>query len=426
MNDIDAALKFITCGSVDDGKSTLIGRLLVDSRSVLQDQLSSVSKSGTIDLAQFTDGLSAEREQGITIDVAYRYFNTTKRKFIIGDTPGHEQYTRNMVTAASSADAAVVLVDATKIKWQDLEVALLPQTRRHTLLCKMLRVNSIVFAVNKLDALGNDENAELAFNNIRAALLKFTYSVGIADSDIIPISALLGHNVVNEYAGWCGYVGPSLLDLLEILPVTPHDLALTFTMPVQYVEKSGSSSAVTDKGRRIFWGRVSTGFARTGHEVTVLPSGQTAKIVDTLTATRTHMEVAAGKTVGVVLDRELDVSRGDWLLDGTWDTHPHTLQRLMTATVVWMDVEPLVVGRSYLVLHGHKRVKARVTKIVHRIDIETLEETETDELLVNAIGRIEILLQEPIVAIPFGLSRVLGSFVMIDPATHRTSGAVLL
>ena len=221
--DTRPALRFITCGSVDDGKSTLIGRLLLDSRSVLQDQLASVSRSGAVDLAQFTDGLSAEREQGITIDVAYRYFSTARRKFIIGDAPGHEQYTRNMVTAASSADAAVVLVDATKLAWHGDAAPsqehhqLLPQTRRHSLLARLLRVPSIVFAVNKLDAVAD---AALAFANIRHALESFAREADIALAGIVPISALHGNNVARADAGWCGYRGPGLLELLEQLPAT--------------------------------------------------------------------------------------------------------------------------------------------------------------------------------------------------------------
>ncbi|MEZ0307685.1 MAG: GTP-binding protein, partial [Ramlibacter sp.] len=212
LHDHVSALKFITCGSVDDGKSTLIGRLLVDSKAVLQDQLAGVQRSGETDLALLTDGLSAEREQGITIDVAYRYFATPSRKFIIGDAPGHEQYTRNMVTAASSADAAVVLVDATKLQWQDAGLELLPQTRRHSLLVNLLRVPSIVFAVNKLDAV---EDPAVAFRNISGALQAFAGAAGIAIRAIVPISALKGHNVVEPQPGWCGYQGLSLLQLLE-------------------------------------------------------------------------------------------------------------------------------------------------------------------------------------------------------------------
>ena len=232
------ALKFITCGSVDDGKSTLIGRLLLDSRSVLQDQLASVTSAGAhgaedeVDLAALTDGLSAEREQGITIDVAWRYFSTQARKFIIGDSPGHEQYTRNMVTAASSADAAVVLVDATKLDWRDPQLKLLPQTRRHSLLVHLLRVPSIVVAINKLDAV---EDPALAFAHIRSQLEGFAAEAGIPLKAVVPISALKGYNVVTAADGWAGYQGPSLLDLLEHLPNTAAETELPFSFAVQWV-----------------------------------------------------------------------------------------------------------------------------------------------------------------------------------------------
>ena len=278
LHDHASALKFITCGSVDDGKSTLIGRLLVDSKAVLQDQLAGVQRLGETDLALLTDGLSAEREQGITIDVAYRYFATPSRKFIIGDAPGHEQYTRNMVTAASSADAAVVLVDATKLQWQDAALELLPQTRRHSLLANLLRVPSIVFAVNKLDAV---EDPTEAFNNISGALKAFTAAAGIEYRAIVPISALKGHNVVAAQPGWCGYQGLSLLQLLETLDVTAAETTEAFAFPVQWVEKF-SSSADTSQGRRVFWGRVATGDIEPGQQVKVLPSGQTATVAQVL------------------------------------------------------------------------------------------------------------------------------------------------
>jgi sulfate adenylyltransferase subunit 1 len=437
--DTNSALKFITCGSVDDGKSTLIGRLLVDSRSVLQDQLANVSKSGEADLAQFTDGLSAEREQGITIDVAYRYFNTANRKFIIGDAPGHEQYTRNMVTAASSADAAVVLVDATKLQWQDPTLSLLPQTRRHSLLCHLLRVPSIVFAVNKLDALG--DNAEQAFANIRDALEAFAKAADIEVATIVPISALVGHNVVESVQGWCGYTGPSLLDILELLPVTPADTVLPLAFPVQWVEKF-SSSADTSQGRRVFWGRVAAGVAQVGQSIKVLPSGQTATVAQVLGHTRKPGTVQAGHSAGIVLDREVDVSRGDWLLavqapaatavaapDNFDDTPAPTslpASRELKVTVAWMDDEPLVAGRVYWALHGHRWVKARVKRVVHRLDINTLAEEDADSLPANSIGHVELLLQEGLAVRPFSESRVLGALVLVDTASHKTAGAVLV
>ena len=412
------ALRFITCGSVDDGKSTLIGRLLVDSRAVLQDQLASVSGSGQADLAQFTDGLTAEREQGITIDVAYRYFSTPARKFIIGDTPGHEQYTRNMVTAASSADAAVVLVDATKLAWQDAGLALLPQTRRHTLLVHLLRVPSIVFAINKLDAV---QDPTLAFAHIRAALERFAQQAGVPARAIIPISALHGHNVVAAESGWCGYNGPSLLEQLESLEATPADTHEAPAFPVQWVEKFHSSSD-TSQGRRVFWGRVAAGTLRAGQAVQAMPSGQQAVIAQVLDHVRTPQDVAAGHSAGIVLDREVDVSRGDWLLAP--EALPST--RILTATVAWLDEEPLVAGRVYWALHGHRWVKARVSRIVHRLDIHTLAESPADRLEANAIGRIELALQEPLATLPFARSRVLGSLVLVDTATHKTAGAVLV
>jgi sulfate adenylyltransferase subunit 1 len=414
----DAALRFITCGSVDDGKSTLIGRLLVDSKSVLQDQLAGVQRSGETDLALLTDGLSAEREQGITIDVAYRYFATPTRKFIIGDAPGHEQYTRNMVTAASSADAAVVLVDATKLKWQNPGLELLPQTRRHTLLANLLRVPFIVFAVNKLDAV---EDATVAFTNIRGALETFCEAAHIDAHAIVPISALKGHNVVEAQPGWCGYNGPSLLQLLEQLDVTPAENDEAFAFPVQWVEKF-SGSADTSQGRRVFWGRVATGQAQVGQQVSVLPSGQVATIAQVLDHARQPETVTARHSAGIVLDREVDVSRGDWLLA----PEAFAPSRELSATVAWLDDEPLVAGRVYWALHGHRWVKAKVKRIVHKLDVNTLAEQDATQLEPNGIGHVELSLQEPLATLPYARSRTLGSLVLVDTASHKTSGAVLV
>jgi sulfate adenylyltransferase subunit 1 len=418
QHDHISALKFITCGSVDDGKSTLIGRLLVDSKSVLQDQLAGVQRSGETDLALLTDGLSAEREQGITIDVAYRYFATPSRKFIIGDTPGHEQYTRNMVTAASSADAAVVLVDATKLQWQNPKLDLLPQTRRHCLLVNLLRVPSIVFAVNKLDAV---EDPRVAFNNISGALAAFTSAADIAVRAIIPISALKGHNVVQAEPGWCGYQGLSLLQLLEVLDVTAAETDEAFAFPVQWVEKFSSSSDIS-QGRRVFWGRVANGAIEPGQPVRVLPSGQTATVAQVLNHAREPRTVPAGHSAGIVLDREVDVSRGDWLLA---PSAPEP-SREISATIAWMDDEPLVAGRVYWALHGHRWVKAKVKRIVHKLDINSLSEADADHLEPNSIGHVDLTLQEPVTTLPYQRSRILGSLVLVDTASHKTSGAVLI
>jgi len=401
-----SALRFITCGSVDDGKSTLIGRLLVDTRAVLQDQLAGVTKSGETDLALLTDGLSAEREQGITIDVAYRYFNTDARKFIIGDAPGHEQYTRNMVTAVSSADAAVVLVDATKLDWQNPGLQLLPQTRRHSLLAHLLRVHSLVFAVNKLDAVADPA---LAFTHIRGALARFAQDAGIAVAATVPVSALKGYNVVN---------------------------ALAF--PVQWVEKF-HDSAVTTQGRRVFWGRVAAGSAQVGAQVQILPSGQLATIAQVIDHARAPQGVTAGLSAGITLDREVDVSRGDWIVaapvqaavaDDDFDTP--TAQpawpssRSLSATVAWMDNEPLVPGRVYWALHGHRWVKAKAQRVVHRLNVNTLAEEDAAQLEPNAIGVVEFALQEAIPSAAFHRSRALGSLILVDTASNATAAAVLV
>ena len=430
-----SALRFITCGSVDDGKSTLIGRLLVDTRAVLQDQLAGVTKSGETDLAMLTDGLSAEREQGITIDVAYRYFNTDARKFIIGDAPGHEQYTRNMVTAVSSADAAVVLVDATKLDWQNPGLQLLPQTRRHSLLAHLLRVHSLVFAVNKLDAVADPAQA---FANISSALQRFAQEAGITVATTIPVSALKGFNVVNREVGWAGYEGPSLLQVLELLPNTPADTDLPLALPVQWVEKF-HDSAITTQGRRVFWGRVATGCATVGAQVQILPSGQLATIAQVLDHARTPKGIGAGLSAGVTLDREVDVSRGDWIVaaplqsavaDDDFDTPATTpawpSNRTLTATVAWMDNEPLVPGRVYWALHGHRWVKAKAQRVVHRLNVNTLAEEEATQLEPNAIGVVEFALQEAIPATAFTRSRALGSLILVDTASNATAAAVLV
>ena len=421
INDTRAALRFVTCGSVDDGKSTLIGRLLVDSKTVLQDQLAGVQRGGQTDLALLTDGLQAEREQGITIDVAYRYFNTAARKFIIADAPGHEQYTRNMVTAASSADAAVVLVDATKLAWESLSPELLPQTRRHSLLVNLLRVPSIVFAVNKLDAVADPA---LAFAHISAALTAFAAAADIEVKAIVPVSALIGFNVVDSNPGWCNYNGPGLLQILEQLPTVAADAAHPFAFPVQWVEKfSGSSD--TSQGRRIFWGRIADGAPYIGQEITVMPSGKTAHVAQVLNHVRQAKHVAPGHTAGVILDREVDVSRGDWLVAST-GFEPPLGSRDITATIAWMDEEPLVPGRLYWALHGHRWVKTKIKRIVSHININTLGRMDATQLDANAIGVVELAFLEPIAVRPYKTSRVMGSLVLVDTASHKTSGAVLV
>ncbi|HMN56552.1 MAG TPA: GTP-binding protein, partial [Ottowia sp.] len=328
------------------------------------------------------------------------------------------QYTRNMVTAASGADAAVVLVDATKLDVAAADIALLAQTRRHALLAALLRVPSLVFAVNKLDAV---PDAASAFARIRAALQAFAQEAGLAVRAIVPISALQGWNVVEPRADWCDYRGPSLLALLEDLPVAAAPVDEPFALPVQWVEKPSAQTEIA-QGRRVFWGRVAAGAVAPGQAVTVLPGGQSATVMQVLDHVRQGGSGRAGASVGLVLDRELDISRGDWLLAP--GAHPPA--REIEATVAWLDDEPLTAQRVYWALHGHRWVKARVTHIAHRLNVDTLAEEEASELAPNAIGHVTLALQEPLAVRPYTASRALGALVLVDTATHRTAAAVLV
>ena len=412
------ALRFLTAGSVDDGKSTLIGRLLFDSRAILADQLDTLEKRAAgapIDLSLLTDGLEAEREQGITIDVAYRYFATKQRKFIIADAPGHEQYTRNMVTAAAGSDAAVVLVDITKIDVTAKPVVLLPQTRRHALLAHLLRVPSIVFAVNKLDAV---DDPALAFNTTRDALLAFAEHAGIAVAGVIPVSALRGDNVTQPLdADW--YDGPSLLQVLESLPALQERKDGDLLIPVQYVAREGEG---TGNQPRTLWGRIAHGQVKAGDKVQLFPSGQEAVVAEVRLAGSVVDVVTAGQSAGVVLDRQLDVSRGDWI--GTPGSVKET-QRF-SATLAWLDTEPAVVGRKYWVRHGNRWVQARIASIESRLDIHTLDKIDAHELAVNEIGQVVIETQQALPVEAYGQNRVGGSLIIVDPASNRTSGALLV
>jgi len=279
-------------------------------------------------------------------------------------------------------------------------------------------VPSIIFTINKLDAV---EDPALAFRHIRGALERFAQAAGVTVLAIIPISALKGHNVVAPRAGWCGYEGPSLLQLLETLDITEPDTAEAFAFPVQWVEKFHDSSD-TSKGRRVFWGRVAAGRVLPGQAIKVLPSGQTAIVAQVLNHVRQPANVPAGHSAGIVLDREVDVSRGDWLLA----PEAAAATRELSATIAWMDDLPLVAGRVYWALHGHRWVKARVKRVVHRLNINTLAESDATQLEPNAIGHVELSLQEPLATLPFLRSRALGSLVLVDTASHRTSGAVLV
>ena len=412
------ALRFLTAGSVDDGKSTLIGRLLYDSRAILADQLDHLqARAGgePIDLSLLTDGLEAEREQGITIDVAYRYFATPARKFIIADAPGHEQYTRNMVTAAAGSDAAVVLVDITKLDLNGPEPALLPQTRRHSLLAHLLRVPNIVFAVNKIDAVAQPASA---FAAVSRALQAFVHEAGIALAGIVPVSALRGDNITAPLrTAW--YQGPSLLQLLESLPSAQEQTAGAFAQPVQYVARTGDG--VGDQAR-VLWGRIAQGRVQLGDEVQVFPSGERATVTELRRAGHGTALAHSGQSVGVVLDRPLDVSRGDWLAT------PGTLQatRRFSATLAWLDTEAATPGRKYWLRHGNRWVQARLARIEHRLDIHTLQPTEAHTLAVNEIAEVVFELQQALPLASYASNRTGGALIVVDPASHRTSGALLV
>ena len=415
------ALRFLTAGSVDDGKSTLIGRLLFDGQAILADQLDTLERRAAgrpIDLSLLTDGLEAEREQGITIDVAYRYFATKTRKFIIADAPGHEQYTRNMVTAAAGSDAAVVLVDITKLDLTEAEVTLLPQTRRHSLLAQLLRVPSIVFAINKIDAL-DDPGA--GFAKVKAALDKFAAAAGLNVEATVPVSALRGDNVTQPLdAPW--WNGESLLQVLERLPTLSERADAPLSLPVQYVQKDAYQSAGTGFQPRVLWGRIAHGAVKAGDTIEVLPSRPTAVVSEVRLAGETVPSAEAGDSAGLVLDRQLDVSRGDWII--TPGTASPTKQFL--ATLAWLDTEAAKPGRKYWVRHGNRWVQARISAIESVLDIHTLQPQDAHELPVNTIGRVQMEVQHELPVEPFADNRVGGAMIVVDPASHRTSGALLV
>jgi sulfate adenylyltransferase subunit 1 len=415
------ALRFLTAGSVDDGKSTLIGRLLLDSRAILADQLeqlharAAASGEAAADLSLLTDGLEAEREQGITIDVAWRYFATPSRKFVIADAPGHEQYTRNMVTAAAGSDAVVVLVDITKLDLTQPEPALLPQTRRHALLAQLLRVDHLVFAVNKIDAVADPG---VAFGRVAGALQRFAAAAALPLAGIVPVSALRGDNVAGRSpAPWYG--GPSLLELLETMPCSHEPRQAPLALPVQHVARQGEG---VGEQPRVLWGRVARGEVAVGDRMQVFPSGETATVQALLGLDGEVQATGAGRSAGVVLDRMLDVSRGDWLLGGDGIAPA----RALCATMAWLDTEPAQTGRRYLLRHGHRWVQARLRAVRHRLDIHTLAHEPADGLRVNDIGEVEFELQQPLPLLPYADSRVGGALIVVDPASHRTSGALLV
>ncbi|MBS0489343.1 MAG: sulfate adenylyltransferase subunit CysN, partial [Proteobacteria bacterium] len=406
-------LRFLTCGSVDDGKSTLIGRLLYDSKMIFEDQLAALeadskkvgTQGGDIDFALLVDGLAAEREQGITIDVAYRFFSTDKRKFIVADTPGHEQYTRNMVTGASTADAAVILIDARK--------GVLTQTRRHSYLVSLLGIRHVVLAVNKMDLVGWDRQV---YDAILQEYAEFATQIGIKDYTAIPMSALKGDNITSrsEAAPW--YEGPALMPLLETLPVEDDLREQPFRMPVQWVNRPNLDF-------RGFSGLISTGTVRPGDKIKALPSGRESTIDRIVTFRGDLDEAVAGQSVTLTLKDEIDISRGDVISEAG---SPPPVADQFEATIVWMDDEAMLPGRPYLLKVGTRVVSAQVTEPKYKVNVNTLEHLAAKRLELNEIGVCNLSLDAAIAFDAYAENHDLGGFILIDRISNRTVGAGML
>jgi bifunctional enzyme CysN/CysC len=402
-------LRFITCGSVDDGKSTLIGRLLYESKMIFDDQLTALdadskkmgTRGGELDFALLVDGLAAEREQGITIDVAYRFFSTDRRKFIVADTPGHEQYTRNMVTGASTADVAVILIDARK--------GILTQTRRHSFLVSLLGIRHVVLAINKMDLVGYDQER---FSAIDREYREFAARIDLTDITAIPISAVYGDNVIESGANMPWYRGPALLHHLETMEVEDASATLPFRMPVQWVNRPSLDF-------RGFAGRIEGGTIRPGDPVRILPSGRMSRVARIVTGSGDLSEAVAGQSVTLTLADEVDVSRGD-ILAGA-DSPPEVADQF-DAMLVGLNGAVLP-GRSYSMKIGAKIVNATINPLKYKVNINTLEQLAAERLELNDIGACEIELDRPIVFEPYKRSRELGGFILIDPITHSTVAA---
>ena len=418
-------LRFITAGSVDDGKSTLIGRLLFDSKGIFADQLAAVSRAkykrtvgDTIDLSLLTDGLEAEREQGITIDVAYRYFATPKRKFIIADTPGHEQYTRNMVTGASTADAVIILVDVSKVKLrEDGGVDLLTQTKRHSTIAKLLQIEHVVVAVNKMDLVDYDRSV---YERIVKAYGAFAQSLGLKDITAIPLSALAGDNVVTASEKMPWYDGPTLIELLESLSVYDEAHAAPLRFPVQLVARHNGHEANDFRG---YMGRIESGRVAVGDKLVVQPSNQAATVKEIVTFDGSLASAVAGQSVTLVLNEYVDVSRGDMLAGAE---QPATLLKQVTADVCWMADEPLDLRRKYWIKHGTRQTAAKIARLDTILDVNTQERHPAEGLKLNDIARVQLTVQQPLAADAYADIRATGAFILIDEVTHQTVAAGMI
>ncbi len=418
-------LRFITAGSVDDGKSTLIGRLLFDSKGIFADQLDAMSRAknkrtvgDTIDLSLLTDGLEAEREQGITIDVAYRYFATPKRKFIIADTPGHEQYTRNMVTGASTADAVILLVDVSKVKLNDDgSVDLLVQTKRHSTIAHLLQIEHVIVAVNKMDLVNYDQSV---YDRIVKAYQTFAEQLGIKDIHPIPLSALAGDNVVTSSENMSWYQGPTLINLLESLSVYDESHEEPLRFPVQLVARHNGHEAQDFRG---YMGRIEAGKVHKGDKLTIQPSGHSATVKDILLLDQSLTSACAGSSVTILLNEYVDISRGDMLVAAN---QPATLLKTLQADICWLSEEPLDMRRKYWLKHTSKQTAARITKIDSRLDINTQQRHDSDSIKLNDIGRITLNVQQALAADDYSSIRATGAFILIDEVTHQTVAAGMI
>ena len=411
-------LRFLTCGSVDDGKSTLIGRLLFDSKTILADTLNAIEKTSAkrgmtaVDLSLLTDGLQAEREQGITIDVAYRYFTTGTRKYIIADAPGHEQYTRNMVTAASTANLAIILVDARK--------GVQTQTRRHSYLASLVGIPHLLVAVNKMDLVDYDQ---AVFEKIKADYLAFAEKLGIKDLRFIPLSALNGDMVVDrgERLGW--YNGPTLMNILESTPAAHTEKAEDFRFPVQFVCRPQDSANPALHDYRGFMGRVESGEIAVGDAVTVLPSGLTSTVKAIEIGGEQIARAIHEQSVSILLADEIDISRGDMIIKTA--EQPLTTKQV-DATVCWLSETPMSPARTYLLRHTSREVKAKIAKIDYRLDVNTLKQESTATLAMNDIAQLTLKLAQPIFADAYDKNRSTGAFIIIDESTNNTVGAGMI
>tara|TARA_R110000782_G_scaffold13730_15_gene40337 strand:- start:3770 stop:5416 length:1647 start_codon:yes stop_codon:yes gene_type:complete len=406
-------LRLLTCGSVDDGKSTLIGRLLHDSKMIYEDQLAAITadsaKSGTtgkeVDLALLVDGLQAEREQGITIDVAYRYFSTAKRKFIIADTPGHEQYTRNMATGASTCDLAIILIDAR----HGVQV----QTRRHTIISSLLGIKHIIVAINKMDLV---DYAEDVYNKIKTDYLNFTTKLDRVDIKFIPISALKGENVVKQSTEMPWYDEQPLMQILETIEIASDRNFEDMRFPVQYVNRP-------DLNFRGYCGTIASGIVRKNDKVTVLPSGKTSTIKSIVTYEGELEQAFPPMAVTLTLNDEIDVSRGDMI---THSDNKPALGNKFEANIVWMTEQPLNVGKEYYVKRATKTITGSITKIHHRIDVNSMDKSEANELNLNEIGHCDITLTSTVAIDPYSLCKGTGAFIIIDRLSNVTVGAGMI